>query len=186
MTVVIVYWAACVLPLQLVPMQVWDCQMCSCVRNLTVDCCVVPTIFVHSVVFREGFRKRGALGFLFFGVPSWHDLFGRLSEKRESMPFVCVVPPQKSIFCCADYGSTIAVDLQQTLKPFLHSSKKQRHCDLFLEFIALSCSSEVLFGKFPWFLAFSVGLFFGYIHFIAGLCCLPRKYRLALDLITCT
>jgi len=28
--------------------------------------------------------------------------------------------PQKSIFCGADFGSTIALDLQQTLKPFLH------------------------------------------------------------------
>jgi len=41
------------------------------------------------------------------------------------MPLLCVVPPQKSIFCCADFGSTIALDLQQKLKPFLHYSKKQ-------------------------------------------------------------
>jgi len=34
-------------------------------------------------------------------------------------------PLKKSIFRCSDYGSTIALDLQQTSKPFLHSSKEQ-------------------------------------------------------------
>jgi len=33
--------------------------------------------------------------------------------------------PQKSIFCCANFGCTLAVDVQQKLKPFLPSSKKQ-------------------------------------------------------------
>ena len=83
---------------------------------------------------------------LVFGAPRKCDLFGRLSEKRESMPLLCVVSAQKSIFCCADFGSTITLDLQQKLKPFLYSSKEQM---LFLEFIALSCSSEVLFVKLP-------------------------------------
>jgi len=27
----------------------------------------------------------------------------------------CVAPAKKSIFCCADFGSTIALDLQQKL-----------------------------------------------------------------------
>jgi len=45
-----------------------------------------------------------------------------------------------------------------------------------LEFIALSCSSEDLFVKL-------LGLFFGYLHFHAGPCCRPRKYRLDVDLI---
>jgi len=48
------------------------------------------------------------------------------------MPLLCAVPSQKSIFCCADFGSTIAVDLQQKLKPFLHSSKKQMALQSFL------------------------------------------------------
>jgi len=60
---------------------------------------------------RDGFRERWALGHLSFGAPSRCDLFGRLSEKRESMPFLCVVPPQKSIFCCAVFGSTFASDV---------------------------------------------------------------------------
>jgi len=47
------------------------------------------------------------------GAPRKCDLFGRLSEKRESMPVLCVVHPQKYIFCCADFGSTIAADHQQ-------------------------------------------------------------------------
>jgi len=43
------------------------------------------------------------------------------------MPLSCVRPPQKSIFCCADFGSAIALELhlQQKLKPFLDSSKEQ-------------------------------------------------------------
>jgi len=36
-----------------------------------------------------------------------------------------VVLPQKSIFCGSDFGSTFALDLQQILKPFPHSSKEQ-------------------------------------------------------------
>ena len=90
------------------------------------------------------------MGFFLGGVPRKCDLFGRLSEKRESMPLLCVVSPQKSIVCCADFGSTIALglDLQQKLKPLLHSSKKHMALQFFLKFIALSCSSEVLFVKF--------------------------------------
>jgi len=99
---------------------------------------------------------------LVFGAPRKCDPFGRLCEKCESMPLLCVVPL-----------SYIRL-------------KNKWHWDLFLEFIALSCSSEVLFVKFPRFLAFLVGFFFGYTDFHAGPCCLPRKYRLAVDLITCT
>jgi len=39
------------------------------------------------------------------------------------MTLLCVVRFQKSIFCRGDFGSTIALDLQQKLKPFLHSSQ---------------------------------------------------------------
>jgi len=49
------------------------------------------------------------------------------------MPLLSVVPSQKSIFYCADFGSTIAVNLQQKLKPFLYSSKKQMALQPFLE-----------------------------------------------------
>jgi len=41
------------------------------------------------------------------------------------LDLLCVVSPQKYIFCCADFGSTTALDLQQNLKPFLHSSTEQ-------------------------------------------------------------
>jgi len=34
------------------------------------------------------------------------------------------MPAQKSISFCADFGSTIALDLQQKLKPFLHSKEQ--------------------------------------------------------------
>ena len=46
------------------------------------------------------------------------------------MTLLCVIPPQKCIFCDAEFGSTIALDLQQKLKPFLHSSQKQQYCFL--------------------------------------------------------
>jgi len=98
------------------------------------------------------------------------------------MPLLCVVPSQKSIFCCADFGSTFALDLSLS---YIRLKNKWK-CDFYLEFIALSWSSEVLFVTLPRFLAFLAGLFFGYKHFHEGPCCLPRKYRLAVDLITCT
>jgi len=40
------------------------------------------------------------------------------------MSHLCVVP-LKSLFCGADFGSTIAFVLQQKLKPFLHFSQEQ-------------------------------------------------------------
>jgi len=72
---------------------------------------------------RDGFRERRALGHLSFRAPSRCDLFGRLSEKHERMPLLYVAPPQKSIFCCANFGSTFALNVQQKSKPFLHSSQ---------------------------------------------------------------
>jgi len=69
---------------------------------------------------------------LVFGAPRKCDLFGRLSEKRESMPLLYVVPPEISIFCCANFGSTIALDLQEKLQPFIHSSKEQTALRSFL------------------------------------------------------
>jgi len=48
------------------------------------------------------------------------------------MPLLCVVPFQKFIFCDGDFGSTIALDLQQKLKPFLHSSQDRTAMRFFL------------------------------------------------------
>jgi len=62
--------------------------------------------------------------------------------------------PQKSVFCGASNSTIACLDLQQKLKPFLHSSQEQMEMRIVLEFIALFCSSEVLFVKFPWFLFF--------------------------------
>jgi len=50
----------------------------------------------------------------------------------ESIPLLCVAPPQKYILFCADFASTIALDLQQKLKSFLHSSKKQTALQSFI------------------------------------------------------
>jgi len=96
-------------------------------------CTAAPPNFVtkwgfwHNAMVRhrDGFRGCRALGHLSFGAPSRCDLFGRLSEKRESTPLLCVAPPQKYIFCCTDFGSTFALNVQQNLKLFLHSSQEQ-------------------------------------------------------------
>jgi len=46
--------------------------------------------------------------------------------------------PQNFIFCGADFSSTIDLDFQQILKPFLHFSQQHMQCDFFLKFIAFS------------------------------------------------
>jgi len=61
------------------------------------------------------------------------------------MPLLCVVHLLKYIFCGADFGSTITLDLQGKLKTFLHSSQEQMAMRSFFEFIAHPCSSEVKF-----------------------------------------
>jgi len=48
------------------------------------------------------------------------------------MPLPFVVPTEKSIFCCADFGSKIALDLEQKLKLLLHSSNDQMALRCFL------------------------------------------------------
>jgi len=35
------------------------------------------------------------------------------------MPLSCEAPPQRYIFCGGNIGSTIALDLQQKVKPFI-------------------------------------------------------------------
>jgi len=51
-------------------------------------------------------------------------VFGRLSEKRDGVPPVCVVPPQISIFCCASFGSTVVLD--QGLQTTVHEPNPAR------------------------------------------------------------
>jgi len=53
--------------------------------------------------------------------------------KAGSILHLCRGPPQKSIFCGADFGFTISLDLRQKFKPFLHSSQKQMVLRSFLE-----------------------------------------------------
>jgi len=48
------------------------------------------------------------------------------------MPLLCVVPHQNSIFRVTDFGSTITLNLQQKLKPFLHSYQEQMAMRCFL------------------------------------------------------
>jgi len=62
----------------------------------------------YATVSRDGFRERGALGYV---SGARCDLFGRLSGKRKSTPLLCIVHLQKSIFCGSDFGSTIALYL---------------------------------------------------------------------------
>jgi len=48
------------------------------------------------------------------------------------MPLIPVASAQNFIFCGADFGSTIALDLQQKLKPILHSFQEQIAMQSFL------------------------------------------------------
>jgi len=48
------------------------------------------------------------------------------------MPLFHVLPPQNFIFCGADFGSTIALNLQQKLERLLHSSQQQKSMRAFL------------------------------------------------------
>ena len=90
-----------------------------------------PICFLIFIVPKDGFRAHGPQVILVFGAPRRCDLFGCLSENHENMSLLWIVLPQTPIFC-----SSFALDLQQKLKPF------QWHCNLFLEFIALSCSQK--------------------------------------------
>jgi len=48
------------------------------------------------------------------------------------MPLLRVMPPQNFVFCGTDFGSMIALDLQQNLKPFLYSSQQHMTMRYFL------------------------------------------------------
>jgi len=62
---------------------------------------------------------------LVFGAPRRCDLFGYLSLKRESMPHLCVLPLEILFFVMSTLVVHCLLDLQQKLKPFLHSSQEQ-------------------------------------------------------------
>jgi len=62
-------------------------------------------------MIRDGFRERGALGHLSFWGPTqvW-PIWPFVWKAWKYAPLVCSAPA-KSIFCGADFGSTIALDL---------------------------------------------------------------------------
>jgi len=53
-------------------------------------------------------------------------------KSSEKVPTPMVMYPQNFIFYGADFGSTIAYDLQQKLKHFLHSSQQQMAVRFFI------------------------------------------------------
>jgi len=61
------------------------------------------------------------------------------------MPLLLVLPLKNFIFCGADFGSAIALNLQYKSKPLLHSSQQQMTMRSFLGIYSFSCSTEVLF-----------------------------------------
>jgi len=73
---------------------------------------------------RDGFREGWALGHLSFGGPKqvW-PIWPFVWKAWKYTPLMCA--PQTSIVCCADFGSTLALGVQQKLKPFLHTTKEQ-------------------------------------------------------------
>jgi len=136
---------------------------------------------------RDGFRERGTLGHLSFWISTqvW-SIWPFVWKAWQYAPLMCRVPLKNLSFVVP----TLVLRLPQIFNRKLSLSYillwDKWQCDIFLEFIVLSCSWEVLFVKFPWFLAFFVSLFFGYIHFHAGPCCCPQKYPLVVDLMSCT
>jgi len=96
------------------------------------------------------------------------------------------MPLQKYIFCGADFGSTIALDLQQKLKLYLHSCQEQMAMQSFPGILSSRVVDKFSSLNFRDFKRFFEGLIFGCIHFHARPCFRPRKYRLVVDLISCT
>jgi len=81
---------------------------------------------------RDGFREHGSLDHLSFWGPTqvW-PIWPFVWKAWKYAPLVCSAL-SKSIFCGVDFRSTIALDLQQKLKPFPHSSKEQMALGSFL------------------------------------------------------
>jgi len=64
-----------------------------------------------ALMIRDGFRDRGALGTI-LGGPSRCELCELVTCLQSLKVFPsCVVPPQKSSVCGADFGSMTAIDL---------------------------------------------------------------------------
>jgi len=59
----------------------------------------------------------------------------------------CRMPLQIPIFCGADFGSMIALDIRQKLKPFLHSSQKQMAMSSFPEIYGYATFRSGRFGQ---------------------------------------
>jgi len=112
---------------------------------------IVPvTIFadLRCGTRRDRFSERVVLGHLSFWDPTKVGPIWSLVLKRESMPLLCVVSPKIYTFCGADFGSTIAFDLQQKLKPFLTFFSKTMAVRSSLGIYSSLCSSG-LFLQFP-------------------------------------
>jgi len=52
------------------------------------------------------------------------DITNREAKSLQQQAGKILQRPQKYIFCCANFGSAIALVLQQELKPFLYSSQE--------------------------------------------------------------
>ena len=87
---------------------------------------------LQSTSLRDAGTDLGSSGpeaILVFGAPRRCDIFGRLSQKRERMPLLCAVPPQKYTFGCAEW---IYDGLRSSTELFLHSSQEQMAIRCFL------------------------------------------------------
>ena len=69
--------------------------------------------------------------------------------KARKYALLYVVHPQTSIICGADFGSTIASDLQQKLMPVLHFSQEQRTTRFFHLIVGgtLPTTTKTLYNK---------------------------------------
>ena len=100
-------------------------------------------------IFRDGFRERWALGHLsFWGLTQVWPIWPFVWKAWKYAPLMCSVPSKIYLLLCRLWFHNYLRSSTE-IKPFLHSSKEQTALRFFLEFIARSCSSEVLFVQFP-------------------------------------
>ena len=79
---------------------IWRCPIPPYYKNKASASLLNNLIFCQSIfdpMGRDAFRERGALGHISFWGPTREWPILSLSEKCESIPLLCVVPPQRHL-----------------------------------------------------------------------------------------
>jgi len=117
---------------------------------------VMPICSVDRVrIIRDGFRERGALGHLSFWGPTqvWH-IWPFVWKAWKFASLMCSASSKIYLLLCRLWFCNCLRSSTEIRAFPTFPLKNKWHCDLFVEFTALAYSSEVLFVKFPRFLAF--------------------------------